>query len=58
MGVSLGLGLDSSFFVYNLFCKWLGCTQIVLTGWIMLPLPVLLGIIMAKAIAGLHLEDY
>jgi hypothetical protein len=58
MGFILGFGLDLLFYLYNLACQWLGCTQVKITWWLMLPIPILAGLFMSKAIANFHLEDY
>jgi hypothetical protein len=59
MGITFGLILECIIgFIYFLFCLWLRCTRPGLTWWwILVPVPLLLGIIMAKVIAGLHLGD-
>jgi hypothetical protein len=59
MGIFLGIGLTAIILViYNLFCSWRGCALIGFTWWNAIPLPLLLGISMAKIIAGLKLGDY
>lgn len=59
MGVTFGLILECMIsFIYFLFCLWLKCAHLELSWWwISVPIPLLLGIIMAKVIADLHLED-
>lgn len=58
MGAFLGFGLTAIILViYNLFCYWWGCAAMGFTWWNAIPLPLLLGIIMANAIANLGLGD-
>lgn len=59
MGALLGFGITAIILViYNLLCVWLGCAQMGFTWWNAIPLPLLLGISMAKIIANLKLGDY
>ena len=58
MGFFLGFGLNGLFYVYNFICRFLSCTQVKVVWWILLPLPILMGLFMSKAIADLHMEDY
>jgi hypothetical protein len=59
MGIIFGLIFECAIgFIYFLFCAWLRCVRPGLTWWwIFVPVPLLLGIIMAKVIADLHLGD-
>ena len=43
---------------YNLVCRFRGSSVFVADWWMLIPIPVISGIIMARAIASLHLEDY
>jgi hypothetical protein len=43
---------------YNLVCRLRGSSVFVADWWMLIPIPVISGIIMARAIASLHLEDY
>ncbi len=45
-------------FIYNLLCRWRGSSLFIAEWWMLIPFPFISGILMAKAIAGLHLEDY
>ena len=59
MGVVIGFGLTAiPLVLYSLFCLWRGCSLVVFSWWYTIPLPLLLGIYMAKFIANLKLEDY
>ena len=58
MGAGFGLGLEMSFtLLYNPFCRGQGCTILNFTWWHLAPLPLLLGIGMARAILHLPLGD-
>ncbi|MGW8227138.1 MAG: hypothetical protein ACWGOY_15460 [Anaerolineales bacterium] len=58
MGALLGFGITAIILViYNLFCAWRGCVVIGFTWWHAIPLPFLLGVIMANAIANSGLGD-
>lgn len=59
MGSFLGFGLEFSFAIlYNLLAGWFGWAPLRPAWWMMIPLPLVAGLIMSKAIADLHLEDY
>ncbi len=59
MGSFLGFTLEAGLVgAYNLLAGWLSWTKFQPAWWVMLPLPLLLGMGMSKAIADLHLEDY
>jgi hypothetical protein len=59
MGVSLGFSLEVGLVsAYNLLANWLGWVLLQLTWWMLIPLPLLVGFVVSKAIASLHLEDY
>jgi hypothetical protein len=59
MGAFAGMVIEVAFwFVYYLFCLLLGWTVLRPLWWMMVPIPFFCGIIMARFIAGLHLEDY
>ena len=58
MGVFIGFGLDLILYLVILAVGWLGGTHIAIKWWMMVPLPLLAGLFMSKAIADLHLEDY
>lgn len=45
-------------FLYNLLARWFGWQSLILPWWAWIPLPLVCGLFMAKAIADLHLEDY
>ena len=58
MGALLGISTTATILViYNLFCAWRGCVLMGFSWWNVFPLPLLLGIIMANAIANLGLGD-
>jgi hypothetical protein len=44
--------------VYNWMSHWRGASVLVADWWMLLPFPLISGILMARAIASLHLEDY
>jgi hypothetical protein len=58
MGLFLGLGMDGLIALVIRLINWLGNTEIHLAWWWLIPLPLLFGLFMSKAIADLHLEDY
>jgi hypothetical protein len=59
MGSTLGFFLEAGLLgVYNLLAAWLGWAPFRPAWWALIPLPLLLGLGMSKAIADLHLEDY
>ena len=59
MGSFFGIFVEAaSVAIYNMLCVWLGWARPHLVWWMLLPAPLLFGLIMAKAIADLHLEDY
>ena len=58
MGLVAGFGLDGLLFLIFYFLKITGGPQINLPWWAYLPLPIIAGVFMSWAIAGLHLEDY
>ena len=57
IGAFIGLFLDASILVYNQLSSWLTLSQVRLTWWNMLPMPILLGLGMAKFIADRYLRD-
>ncbi len=58
MGVFIGLGLNLVIYLGFALLRRLGWAQITVSWWMLIPLPVLIGLFMSKAIADLHLEDY
>lgn len=58
MGLFIGLGLDGLLMLVIRLLNWLSIAKIHLAWWWLIPLPLLSGLIMSKAIADLHLEDY
>jgi len=59
MGSFLGFVMEAGLVgIYNLLAGWLGWARFEPSWWIMVLLPLLAGLVMSKAIAGLHLEDY
>jgi hypothetical protein len=44
--------------LYNLLCRWRGSDVFVADWWMLIPLPLVFGTSMARAIASFHLEDY
>ena len=58
MGFFLGFGLNLVFFIINLICNFFGWAPLKVVWWMLIPLPVICGMIMSKFIADLHLEDY
>jgi len=59
MGSFLGIFLEGTFAaIYNLGCVWFGWARPALAWWMVVPVPLVFGLIMAKAIASYHLEDY
>ena len=59
MGVFFGFIAEGVFFIiFNLLCTWLKCTHLDIAWWMLIALPMLLGVITGKTIASLHLEDY
>jgi len=45
-------------YFYNLVCRWRGFSLLTAEWWMLIPFPLIVGLIMAQAIASLHLEDY
>jgi len=43
---------------FNLLARWSGWAPFQPAWWMFLPLPLLSGLMMGRAIASLHLEDY
>jgi hypothetical protein len=58
MGFFFGLGLESLVVIYNLFARLIGWTPLRISIWLLLPVPLIIGLVMSRAIASLHLEDY
>ena len=58
MGIFIGLGLDLIIYLGVMLINRLCGYQISIVWWMWIPLPLLMGIFMSKAIADLHLEDY
>lgn len=59
MGLWIGTALEYCFVVlYNAFCRWQMCALIPVPSWKLIPFPLLLAIVMARAIPQLHLSDY
>ena len=59
MGFVFGFFLEGLLLiVYNLACGWFGWTRLNVAWWMLIPVPLVCGLVMGKAIAGLHLEDY
>jgi hypothetical protein len=44
--------------ICNLFCTWFGWLQLNIIWWMMVPLPLMFGLIIGKSIVRLHLGDY
>jgi ABC-type bacteriocin/lantibiotic exporter with double-glycine peptidase domain len=44
--------------VYNMLCAWRGWAGLSLAWWMLVPAPLVFGLVLGKAIASLHLEDY
>jgi len=57
-GFFFGFGLNFIFYLYNLLSKCLGWSRLDIAWWMLIPLPLICGLVMAKTIADLHLEDY
>ena len=58
MGLFFGFGLDGVIAVVIRLINNLRQTNFHLAWWWLIPLPLLCGLFMSKAIADLHLEDY
>ena len=59
MGSFMGIILEGVFvIIFNLLSPWLGWARLAPAWWMMIPVPLVLGLMMGKAIASLHLEDY
>lgn len=59
MGVIPGIVLDYvGVALYRWVCNWLGYPPPNPSWWIMIPLPLLMGLAMAIEIANMHLSDY
>jgi hypothetical protein len=58
MGFVGGVAIDGLLSLILSIIKLTGGPQINLPCWSFLPLPIVSGLIMSKAIADLHLEDY
>ena len=58
MGFVLGFVLDGLVVLLIRIGQWFGLPRLAITWWMLLPLPLISGFFMSKAIAGLHLEDY
>ena len=59
MGLFLGFCIEGVFvFIFSLLSTWFGWARLEPAWWMMIPIPLVLGAVMAKAIASLHLEDY
>ncbi len=58
MGLFIGFGLDGVLAVSIRIANGLLQSNFKLTWWMLIPLPLLCGLFMSKAIADLHLEDY
>jgi len=58
MGFLFGLGLNFIFYLYNFLSRCLGWSRLDIAWWMLLPLPLICALFMAKTIADLHLEDY
>jgi len=44
--------------LYNFLSRCLGWSRLDIAWWMLLPLPLICALFMAKTIADLHLEDY
>jgi hypothetical protein len=44
--------------IINQFCRWRECDPVNYEWWMLIPLPLIVGVFMAIGIASLHLEDY
>jgi len=59
MGSFLGIFGDCLFLILLRFLRiWLEQAKLEIPWWMLIPLPLLFGLGMGKAIADLHLEDY
>jgi len=59
MGLFLGFCIEGVLvLIYNMISVWFGWARLEPAWWMMIPIPFVLGVVMAKAIASLHLEDY
>ena len=62
MGIPIGVAIGSIlFFLFNKIYILIFETQFAFSGWmviLLVPFPLVSGMIMGKAIASLHLEDY
>jgi hypothetical protein len=62
MGIFIGASLESIlFFLFNKIYVMIFETPFAYSGWmiiLLVPFPLISGMIMGKAIASLHLEDY
>lgn len=59
MGGFLGFFIEGAIVImYNLLCTWLGWARLNLAWWMLVPVPLVFGLVMGKAVASLHLEDY
>ena len=58
MGVFFGFGINGFIFVICWIAHWLGLPRLTVSWWMLIPFPLISGLVMSKAIADLHLEDY
>jgi hypothetical protein len=59
MGLFIGTFIEAAVvLLYNVFCRWRGCSLLIVEWWMLIPFPLIFAIFMARAIASLHLEDY
>jgi hypothetical protein len=59
MGIFFGFFIESVLIMaYNLLSTWQGWVRIAPVWWMLMPVPFVIGLIMGKTIASLHLEDY
>jgi hypothetical protein len=62
MGAFFGFFAEGILMIFcSLLYKWLGRAHLELAWWMTLllfPVPLFLGVIVGKAIASMHLEDY
>jgi hypothetical protein len=58
MGFFFGFFLNFVYYFYNFISKWLGWAHLNVTWWMLIPIPLVCGLVMSKTIADMHLEDY
>lgn len=59
MGSFAGIMIElAAINLYYLFSRWRGTSFYAVDWWMFIPFPLISGIMMARAIASMHLEDY